>query len=148
MVYTFMDFPGGSDGKASVYNAGDLGSSPELGRSPGEGNSNPLQNSCLENPMDGGAWWATVHGVTKSQTWLSDFTFWLLSVTHSHLTLCNPMDCSPQASSVHEILQTRIQEWIAISFSRGSSQLRDPTCVCCVSCTAGRFFIAEPLGKP
>ena len=53
---TGMDFPGGSDGKASAYNAGDLGSILGLGRSPGEGNSNPLQNSCLENPMDRGAW--------------------------------------------------------------------------------------------
>ena len=52
----FRDFPGGSDGKASVYNAGDLGSIPGLVRSPGEGNGTPLQNSCLENPMDGGAW--------------------------------------------------------------------------------------------
>ena len=50
------------------YNAGDLGSIPGSGRSPGEGNGNPLQYSCLENPMDGGAWWATVHGVAKSQT--------------------------------------------------------------------------------
>ena len=50
------DFLGGSDGKASVYNAGDLGSIPGSGRFPGEGNSNPLQYSCLENPMDGGAW--------------------------------------------------------------------------------------------
>ena len=49
------DFPGGSDGKASVYNAGDLGSIPWLGRSPGKANSNPLQYYCLENPMDGGA---------------------------------------------------------------------------------------------
>ena len=49
------DFPGGSDGKASVYNAGDLGSIPGLGRSPGKANSNPLQYYCLENPMDGGA---------------------------------------------------------------------------------------------
>ena len=49
-------FPGGADGKASVYNAGDLGLIPVLGRSPGEGNGNPLQYSCLENPMDGGAW--------------------------------------------------------------------------------------------
>ena len=47
---------------------------PGLGRSPGEGNGNPLQCSCLENPMDGGAWWATVHGVAKGQTRLSDFT--------------------------------------------------------------------------
>ena len=63
-----MDFPGGSDGKASVYNAGDPGSIPELGRSSGEGNGNPLQYSCLDNPMDGGALYATVHGVAKSQT--------------------------------------------------------------------------------
>ena len=70
------DFPGGgSDGKASVYSAEDLGSIPGLGRSPGEGNDNPLQYYCLENPMDRGAWWATVHGVTKSRTRLSDFTF-------------------------------------------------------------------------
>ena len=54
--------------KASAYNTGDLGSIPGLGRSPGEGNSNPLQYSCLENPMDGGAWQAKVHGVAKSQT--------------------------------------------------------------------------------
>ena len=51
-----LDFPGGSDGKASVYNAGDLGLFPGLGRFPGEGNGNPLQYSCLENPMNGGAW--------------------------------------------------------------------------------------------
>ena len=61
-------FPGGSEVKASACNAGDLGLIPGLGRSPGEGNGNPLQYSCLENPMDGGAWWATVHGVAKSQT--------------------------------------------------------------------------------
>ena len=59
----------------SACNAGDPGSIPGLGRSPGEGNGNPLQYSCLENPMDRGAWWATVHGVTKSRTRLSNFTF-------------------------------------------------------------------------
>ena len=63
-----LDFPSGSEGKASVYNAGDLGSIPGLGRSPEEGNGNPLQYYCLENPMDRGAWWAKVHGVAKSQT--------------------------------------------------------------------------------
>ena len=63
-----MDFPGSSDGKASACNAGDLGSIPGSGRSPEERNGNPLQYSCLENPMDGGAWQATVHGVAKSQT--------------------------------------------------------------------------------
>ena len=61
-------FPGGSDSKGSTCNAGDPGSIPGLGRSPGEGNGNPLQYSCLENSMDGGAWWVTVHGVAKSQT--------------------------------------------------------------------------------
>ena len=60
--------------KASSYNAGDLGSIPGLGRPPGEGNGNPLQYSCLESPMDRGAWQATVHGVAKSQTVLSNFT--------------------------------------------------------------------------
>ena len=68
-------FPGGSDSKASACNAGDTDSTPESGRSPGEGSGNPLQYSCLENPMDGGAWWATVHGVARSRTRLSDFTF-------------------------------------------------------------------------
>ena len=65
-------FPGGSGGKESVCNAGDLGSVPGSGRSPGEENGNPLQYSCLGNHMDRGACWATVHGVTKSQTQLSD----------------------------------------------------------------------------
>ena len=67
-------FPGGSEDKASACNAGDPGSIPGLGRSPGEGNSNPFQYPCLENPMDRGTWQATVHGVTKSWTRLSDFT--------------------------------------------------------------------------
>ena len=69
--FTFMDFPGGSDGKVSVYNVGDPGSIPGLGRSLGEGNGNLLQYYCLENPMDRGAWQATVHGVAKSWTRLS-----------------------------------------------------------------------------
>ena len=70
-----LDFPGGSDGKASAYNEGDPGSIPGSGRSPGEGNGDPLQYSSLENPMDRRAWWAVVHGVAKSWTRLSDFTF-------------------------------------------------------------------------
>ena len=61
--------------KVSAYSVGDLGSIPGSGRSPGEGNGNPLQYSCLENPMDGEAWWTTIHGVTKSRTQLSNFTF-------------------------------------------------------------------------
>ena len=62
---------GGSAGKESAGTAGDLGSVPGLGRSPGDGNSNPLQYSCLNNYMDRGAWQAIVHGVAKSWTWLT-----------------------------------------------------------------------------
>ena len=65
-------FPGGSDSEESACDAGDLGSIPGLGSSPGEGNGSLFQYSCLENFMDRGAWQATVHGVTKSWTRLSD----------------------------------------------------------------------------
>ena len=67
-IAVYRGFPGGSDGKESACNVGDLGSIPGSGRSPGEGNGNPLYCSCLENHMDRGAWWATVHGVAKSHT--------------------------------------------------------------------------------
>ena len=67
-----LGFPGGSDGKESACSAGDAGSIPGLGRFPGEGNGSPLQYSCQENSMDRGAWWATVYGVARSQTRLSD----------------------------------------------------------------------------
>ena len=65
ITYYRMGFPGGSDGKQSAFNAGDLASNPGLGRSLGEGNGNPLQYSCLVNSMDRGAWQATVNGVAK-----------------------------------------------------------------------------------
>ena len=68
----FWGFPGGSDSKESTCNAGDLGSIPGLGRSPGEGHDNPLQCSGLENSMDRGAWWAAAWWVAKSQTRLND----------------------------------------------------------------------------
>ena len=75
-LFSFLIFAnGGSDGKVSTCSAGDPGSIPGLGRSPGEGNGNPLQYSCLENSMDWGAWWATVCGVAKNRTRLSVFTF-------------------------------------------------------------------------
>ena len=67
-----LDLPGSSIGKESAYSAGDPGWIPGSGRSPGEGNGNPLQYSCLENPMDRGGWLAAVHGVAKSPIRLSN----------------------------------------------------------------------------
>ena len=149
----------------------------------GEGNGNPLQCSCLENPREGGAWWAAVYGVAQSWTQLKrlsssssstlsncstelaypSFSFaklkswWLcalfvcslyLSVivavqSLSHVQLfCNPMDCSPPGSSV---TQAKILEWVAISFSRGSSQLKglNPCLL-----LGRQFFTTELPGKP
>ena len=107
---------------------------PGSGRSAGEGHGSPLQYSCLEDSVDRGAWWATVMGL-QSQA--------LLSNSHAHVvtkscpTLCDPIDYSLPGSSVHGIVQARVLEWVAISFSRGASQLKNRTQV---SCTAGRFF--------
>ena len=81
-----LSFPGGSEVKASACNVGDPGSIPGLERSPGEGNGNPPQYSCLENPMDRGAWQATVHRVAKSQTQLSNFT-------SLHSSICGYLGC-------------------------------------------------------
>ena len=67
-LYYLGGFPGNAAGKESTCNAGDPGSIPRLGRSPGGGHGNPLQYSCLENSMDRGAWKATIHGVTKCWT--------------------------------------------------------------------------------
>ena len=78
-TYHIWEFPSGSDGKESACCARDPGSIPGSGRSPGEGNGNPLQYSCLENPMDRGTWQATVHGASQSRTKLSDFTYFHLS---------------------------------------------------------------------
>ena len=143
--------------KKPLANAGDVrdtGSIPGLGRSSGEGHGNPLQYSCLENPMDRRAWWATVCRVAKSQTQLNQhaciLVYWYQfgSVTQSCLTLCDPMHCSLPGNSVHWILQARILEWVAMPFSRGSSQPRDRTHVSSSPCMAGGFFTFEPPGKP
>ena len=72
MNIIWLDFLGGTVVKNSPANAGDVSLIPESGRSPGEGNGNPLHCSCLENSIDRGAWWAIVHGVTKSHTQLSN----------------------------------------------------------------------------
>ena len=74
-----MGFPGTSGSKESACSVGNPGSVPGLGRSPGEGHGNPLQYSCLESSIDLGAWWAAVHGVTKSRIWLRD--------SHTHTPL-------------------------------------------------------------
>ena len=88
LSYTYIwGFAGGSDGKESICNAGDLGLIPGLGRSPGDGNGNPLQYSCLENSMDRGAWWATVHRVTESDTieWLTLSLFFIYLIVDEHI---------------------------------------------------------------
>ena len=103
-------FPGGSGGKVSACNAGDLGLIPGSGKAPGEGNGNLLQYSCLENPMEGGVWQATVHGLAKSRTWLSNFSLkvsqrWKLRVldilqvwdTHTSLLIAQNMQMAPKA---------------------------------------------------
>ena len=91
-------FPDGSEGKAC--NVGDLGSIPVSGRSPGEGNGNPLQFSCLENPMDREAWQSTVHGVTKSQTRLSDFTHSLTTRYWTVICLLGTSTCRHVGKSI------------------------------------------------
>ena len=108
-------FPGGSEGTESACNVGDLGSIPGLGRSPGEGNGNPLQYSCLEKPMDGGAWWATVNGVAKSRTRLSDFTlltsYFIAREGNGnplqYSCLENPMDRGAWRAMVHGVTESR-----------------------------------------
>ena len=78
--------------KASAYSVGDLGLIPESARSPGEGNGNPLQCSCLENPRAGGAW-AAVYGVAQSRTRLSDFTFTLMRTARFMCVCFNSVFC-------------------------------------------------------
>ena len=92
--FSFWGFPGGSDGKQSACNAGDLGLIPGSGRSPGEGNGNPLQYSCLENAMDIGAWQATVHRVAElDMTEHSAFSsvFFLLFADFCIHYFCSPL---------------------------------------------------------
>ena len=133
-----------------------------VGKIPGEGNGNPLQYSCLRNPIDRGAWWAAVHGVTKVQTWLSNWAHistcfcskitWLennlysqyisyvcvcVLVTQLCLTLWDSMDCSPLGSPCPWDSPGKNTGVGCPTFSRASFQLRDWTWV---SRNAGRFF--------
>ena len=94
--------------KISTCSAGDLGSIPGSGRSPGEGNGYPLQYSWLENPMDRGAWWATVRGVTKSWTRLSDSNF------HLHFDIVNHDDSILIYNMLRDLFH-RFSPWIPLS---------------------------------
>ena len=96
MAFYRLAFPRSSGSKESACNAGDLGSIPGSGKSPGEGNGNPLQYSCLENPMDRGAWWATVHRVVQSQTQLKQLS---LHVTYLLLGNNSPYTSVAQNSN-------------------------------------------------
>ena len=119
MDLCMVNIPNGASGKESPTGAEDIrdaGSIPGSGRSPGGGNDNPLQYSCLENSMDRGAWQATVHGMTKTGMLLL-----LLLSRFSLIQPCNLMDRSLPGSSVHGILQARILQWVAMPSSRGSA---------------------------
>ena len=102
------EFPSSSNGKESACNVGDLNSIPGLGRSSGDINGILLQYSCLENPIDGGASGATVHGVTAHAAAAA-------KSLQSCPTLCDRVDSSPPGSPVPGILQARTLEWVAIS---------------------------------
>ena len=93
-------------GKENTCSIGDVGGIPGLGRSPGEGNSNLLQYSCLENPRDRGAWWAAIYGVAQSRTWLK----WLSSSSSQYSCLGNPMDRGVWRATVYGV--TKSQTWL------------------------------------
>ena len=107
-------FSGDWDGTDYACNAGDPGSVSGSGRSTGKGNGYSLQYSCLEKFRDRGAWWTTVHGVTKSWMWLSDYhSVQFSSVSQSCLTLCNPMNCSTPGLPVYHRLPESINSVMA-----------------------------------
>ena len=159
----FRGFPGGSDGKAPVCNAGDPDSIPGLGRSPGEGNGSPPQCSCLENPMDRGAWRAIVCGAAKSWTGLSDSTFFS-SKNNSFVSSSSPLLYQFIFNWVLSFLLF-ILYWSVVAsqscvnsqvYSRGvpfvhdtyiCSFSRERTCICFFS-SLGSFFTGESVGSP
>jgi len=114
-------FPGDSDGKESACSAGDPGSITGWGRCPGEGNCNLLQHPCQENPMDGGPWQATVHGVTKSWTQRSDFTQSEAVVLYGTIVMADLLFLLPALKSNNSV--SRRQRWHVY---RGKPVLRFP----------------------
>ena len=136
-----------------------MGLIPGSGRSPWGGRGNPLQCSCLENPMDRGACWAMIRRVANNRTqlkWLSIDACWKaphskisvnwcsISCVLSHVWLCDPMDCSPPSSSIHGIFQARILEWVDISSSRDLLHSGIEPMVSCVSCIGKRILYHWP----
>ena len=124
-VLLIVGFPGGSDDNESACNVGEPGSIPGLGRSPGEVNGNPLQYSCLENPMDRGAWQSTVHGVAKSWTQLSNFTITAYLVTkyyffffkESQVLVFKCFDSSPQSWSwFNTVILDKLFTFVSLAF--------------------------------
>ena len=156
-----MGFPRGSDGKESACNAGEVGSVPESGRSPGEENGNPLQYSCLANSIftqirvcrranflcqfEEGGEERDSKGVCSRRGGKLQYYLWHTNTAQSCPTLCDPMDCSPPGSSVHGILQARILEWGAISFSR---DLPNPEIKPGSPAQKTDSLPSEPPGKP
>ena len=131
----FLGFPGGSDSKESACHAGDLGKISGLGRSPGGGHGNPLQNSCLEN----------LHG----QRSLAGYSPHGCKESDMTKQLNTAQDCSMPDSSVHGISRTRILQWVAISYCRRYSQPRNGTLSLEPPALTGRFFTTiTTLGSP
>ena len=130
----------------------------------GEGNGNPLQYSCLENPRDGGAWWAAVYGVTQSRTRLkrlsssSNLCTYLYMCIYVCVCVCpvalsslfvTPWTRAHQAPLAMEFSRQEYWiEWVSISYSRGSSQPRDQTRIFCIYCIDRQILYAVPPGSP
>ena len=109
----FWGFPGGSDGKESACSVGHLGSIPGSGRSTGEGNGNPRQYSCLENPMDGGAWQATYHGVAKIRhDWVTSFFSIFLPLIYFDILIPLVMYSRPLLNSRNSTITSVSFSWL------------------------------------
>ena len=134
-------FPSGAVVMNPPANAGDTrdsGSIPGSGRSPGEGNGNPLQYSCLENPKDRGAWQAIVHGVAKSWTWLSDWAGWARSsktvqyieITSTLLYLLAFIWKKPNLENISISITFHMKSLSSVQLANGKSQMGSFTCLC------------------
>ena len=130
----------------SACNAGDLGSIPGLGRSPGEGNGNPLQYSCLENPIDRGAWWPTVHGVAKSWTRLSDFTFTFTFSDYQYFLLFGLHSLNFSLVRVYQMLKS-LNFWLTenIFYTHSQKIFHWEYNTCCCSVAQLCLTLCEPM---